>query len=58
MEEEDRMLYRKWERELEGGAVSEEACGGVPAFGQFQESRTMCLSTLLGADRIQECPES
>lgn len=52
------MLYRKWERELEGGAVSEEACGGVPAFGQFQESRTMCLSTLLGADRIQECPES
>lgn len=32
--------------------------GGVPAFGQFQESRTMRLSTLSGADRIQERPKS
>lgn len=29
---------------------------GVHAFGQFQESRTMRLSTLSRADRIQEYP--
>lgn len=38
--------------------VCDGARGGVRAFGQFQESRTMRLSTLSGADRIQECPES
>lgn len=49
-EEEGRVLERKW-----GGELRE---GGVPAFGQFQESRTMCLSTVSGAGRIQECPAS
>lgn len=36
--------------------IGEGAHRGVHAFGQFQESRTMRLSTLSGADRIQECP--
>lgn len=38
--------------------VGEGARGRVHAFGQFQESRTMPLSTLSGASRIQECPEN
>lgn len=40
------------------GKGIEEVGGGARAFGQSQESRTMRLSTLSGADRIQECPES
>lgn len=47
--------------EVEKGVrgVGEGAHWGVRAFGQFQESRTMRLSTLSGADRrIQEYPES